>query len=55
MPKLKTPSALKRRFKVTGTGKVMRSKMGRNHLRRKKTKRTKSVTFRPSKTLKESL
>jgi len=41
MPKLKTNSSLKRRFRVTGTGKLMRSKMGKSHLRRRKTKRTK--------------
>ena len=41
MPKLKTNSSLKRRFRVTGTGKIMRSKMGKSHLRRRKTKRTK--------------
>lgn len=43
MPKLKTNSSLKRRFRVTGTGKIMRTKMGKSHLRRKKTKRTKRV------------
>ncbi|NQT73409.1 MAG: 50S ribosomal protein L35 [Chloroflexi bacterium] len=41
MPKMKTNSALKRRFRVTGTGKIMRSKMGKSHLRRRKPKRTK--------------
>ncbi|MFO8009244.1 MAG: 50S ribosomal protein L35 [Dehalococcoidia bacterium] len=41
MPKLKTNSALKRRFRVTGTGKIMRSRMGKSHLRRRKSKRTK--------------
>jgi len=41
MPKLKTNSALKRRFRVTGTGKNTRSKMGKSHLRRRKTKRVK--------------
>ncbi len=41
MPKLKTNSSLKRRFRVTGTGKLMRAKMGKSHLRRRKPKRTK--------------
>ncbi|MBM3132595.1 MAG: 50S ribosomal protein L35 [Chloroflexi bacterium] len=41
MPKLKTRSSIKRRFRVTGTGKIMRRKMGRSHLRRHKSKRTK--------------
>ena len=40
MPKLKTSKALTRRFRVTGTGKLMRNKMGKSHLRRKKSKRT---------------
>jgi len=46
MPKLKTKSSVKRRFRVTGTGKIMRSKMGKSHLRRKKTKRTKRTYSR---------
>jgi len=41
MPKLKTNSAVKRRFHITGTGKLMHSKMGKSHLRRRKAKRTK--------------
>ncbi|MFO8100793.1 MAG: 50S ribosomal protein L35 [Dehalococcoidia bacterium] len=41
MPKLKTNRSLKKRFRVTGTGKIMRSKMGKSHLRRRKSKRTK--------------
>ncbi|MBT9160775.1 MAG: 50S ribosomal protein L35 [Dehalococcoidia bacterium] len=41
MPKLKTRSSLKRRFRVTGTGKIMRAKIGKSHLRYKKAKRTK--------------
>lgn len=43
MPKLKTKSSVKRRFRVTGTGKIMRGRMGKSHLRRKKTKRTKRM------------
>ncbi len=41
MPKLKTRRSLKRRFRVTGTGKIMRTKIGKSHLRRNKAKRTK--------------
>ena len=41
MPKLKTGKSLKRRLRVTGTGKIMRAKIGGSHLRRKKSKRTK--------------
>jgi len=36
MPKLKTRKAAAKRFRVTGTGKVMRRKAYRNHLLQKK-------------------
>ena len=36
MPKLKTHKGAKARFHVTGTGKVLRMKGHRSHLRRKK-------------------
>ena len=36
MPKLKTHKGTKSRFKITGSGKVMRTKCGKSHLRRKK-------------------
>ena len=36
MPKLKTHKGTQRRFHITGTGKVMRTKGGKSHLRRKK-------------------
>lgn len=40
MPKLKTHSASKKRFALTGTGKIKRKKMNRNHiLTKKSTKR----------------
>ncbi len=32
MPKLKTHSATKKRFKITGTGKISYKKCGRGHL-----------------------
>ena len=32
MPKMKTKSGAKKRFKVSGTGKIMRQKAGRRHL-----------------------
>jgi large subunit ribosomal protein L35 len=41
MPKLKTHKATAKRFKYTGTGKLMRTKIGKSHLRRKKNKRVK--------------
>lgn len=39
--KLKTYKAAAKRFKITGSGKVMRTKGGKSHLRRRKSKRTK--------------
>jgi len=36
VPKLKTHKGAKSRFHVTGTGKIMRTKGGKSHLRRKK-------------------
>jgi len=39
--KLKTHKATAKRFKVTGSGKLMRSQGPKSHLRRKKSKRTK--------------
>ncbi len=43
MPKLKTHKATAKRFKVTGSGKVMRTKIGKSHLRRRKAKRNKRM------------
>jgi large subunit ribosomal protein L35 len=36
MPKLKTHKGAQKRFHVTGTGKLMRTKGGKSHLRRRK-------------------
>jgi len=36
MPKMKTCKAVKKRFKVTGTGKLLRGKPGRRHILTKK-------------------
>ncbi len=41
MPKLKTHKSTAKRFKVTGTGKLVRSNMPKGHLRRRKPKRSK--------------
>ena len=41
MPKIKTHKGTAKRFKTTGSGKIRRRKQGGNHLRRKKSKRTK--------------
>lgn len=50
MPKMKTKKSLKRRIKVTGTGKLMHFREGRRHLlsgkrskRRRKLRRAKLV------------
>lgn len=41
MPKVKTHSSAKKRFKLTGSGKVKRFQAGTSHLLRKKTKKAK--------------
>ncbi len=41
MPKLKTHKGAARRFKITGTGKLMRTKGMKSHLRRNKSRRVK--------------
>ncbi len=41
MPKLKTHKATAKRFKVSATGKLMHTKVGKSHLRRRKSKRNK--------------
>lgn len=38
MPKMKTNSSAKKRFKVTGTGKIKRNKAFKNHILTKKSK-----------------
>jgi len=39
--KIKTHKATAKRFRVTGSGKLVRTKIGKSHLRRRKSKRTK--------------
>jgi large subunit ribosomal protein L35 len=39
MPKMKTHKTTAKRFKRTASGRIMRIKIGRSHLRRRKTKR----------------
>ncbi len=41
MPKIKTHKATSKRFRLTGSGKLMRTRLGKSHLRRKKSKRAK--------------
>lgn len=41
--KLKTYKAAAKRFRMTGTGKIVRTKGGKSHLRRRKSKRVKRM------------
>lgn len=41
MPKMKTHKGAKKRFKITGTGKIMRTKGMKSHFRRRKAPRVK--------------
>ncbi|MFN3741991.1 MAG: 50S ribosomal protein L35 [Anaerolineales bacterium] len=41
--KLKTHKATAKRFRLTGSGKLMRTKGGKSHLRRRTSKRTKAL------------
>jgi large subunit ribosomal protein L35 len=43
VPKLKTHKGAKSRFHITGSGKIMRVKGGKSHLRRKKPKRVRRL------------
>lgn len=43
MPKLKTHKGAKSRFHITGSGRIMRVKGGKSHLRRKKSARTRRL------------
>lgn len=43
MPKLKTHKGAKSRFHITGSGKLLRTKCGKSHLRRKKPARTRRL------------
>lgn len=43
MPKIRTHKGAKSRFHITGSGKIMRLKIGKSHLRRRKAKRTRRL------------
>ena len=43
MPKIKTHKGAQSRFHITGSGKIMRVKGGKSHLRRRKAKRTRGL------------
>ncbi len=44
--KLKTYKAAAKRFRMTGTGKIVRTKGGKSHLRRRKSRRAKRLFSR---------
>jgi large subunit ribosomal protein L35 len=39
VPKIKTHKSTSKRFRLTGKGKLMRTKLGKSHLRRRKSSR----------------
>ena len=43
MPKIKTHKGAQSRFHITGSGKIMRTKGGKSHLRRRKPSRVKRL------------
>jgi len=43
MPKIKTHKGAQSRFHITGSGKIMRTRGPKSHLRRRKAKRTKRL------------
>ncbi|NLE75850.1 MAG: 50S ribosomal protein L35 [Chloroflexi bacterium] len=43
MPKIKTHKSTAKRFKYSGSGKLMRTKIGKSHLRRQKPRRVKAL------------
>jgi large subunit ribosomal protein L35 len=43
MPKIKTHKGASSRFHITGSGKIMRAKIGKSHLRRRKPKRVRRL------------
>jgi large subunit ribosomal protein L35 len=43
MPKMKTHKAASSRLYITSSGKIMRTKVGKSHLRRRKAKRTRRL------------
>jgi large subunit ribosomal protein L35 len=42
VPKIKTHKATSKRFRLTGTGQLRRTRLGKSHLRRRKSARTKA-------------
>jgi len=48
MPKMKTHSSAKKRFKITGSGKIKRFQANTRHLKRKKSKKAKNRLVGPA-------
>lgn len=48
MPKMKTSNSIQSKFKVTGTGKLMRRKPGKRHLLTGKSSKRKRQLCRPA-------
>lgn len=48
MPKIKTRGSVSKRFKLTGSGKVVRRRAGGTHLRSKKSESTKRLGNTPA-------
>lgn len=46
MPKIKTHKATAKRFKLTGSGKLVRTKGEKRHLRRNRSKRAKNLAWK---------
>jgi large subunit ribosomal protein L35 len=42
VPKIKTHKATSKRFRLTGSGQLRRTRLGKSHLRRRKSARTKA-------------
>ena len=45
MPKMKTKSAAKKRFRVTASGKIKRSCTGKNHILTKKDRKRREINY----------
>jgi large subunit ribosomal protein L35 len=48
MPKMKTKKAVKSKFKLTGTGKLLRRRPGKRHILTKKTSKRKRKLGKPA-------
>ena len=55
MAKLKLPKTAKKRFKITGSGKILRRRCGHSHHLEKKTSRKKVTQIRPKEVAKNDI